>query len=67
MSKEVEQQLRDAIVQSKLSYHELMRLSGVNYTIIGRFVSGQRTLTLPVASKLAKALGLELKPKEKAE
>jgi hypothetical protein len=63
MSKEVEQQLRDAIIQSKLSYHELMRMSGVSYTIIGRFVNGQRTLTLPVASKLAKALGLELKPK----
>jgi plasmid maintenance system antidote protein VapI len=62
MPKEVEQQLRNAVIQSKLSSRELMKLSGVNHAIISRFLNGQRTITLPVASKLAKALGLELKP-----
>lgn len=67
MTKEIEDQLRAAIVQSKLSYQELMRLSGVSHSIISRFANHQRTITMTVASKIAKALSLELIQKGKSE
>ena len=61
--KDLETQLKDAIKRSGLSQYQLARLSGVNQAQISYFLSGQRNLTLSSASKLAKVLGLELKPK----
>jgi hypothetical protein len=39
--------------------------SGVDYSVLLRFTKGQRTITLPVAAKLAEHLNLELKPTRK--
>ena len=65
MSKDIEQKLREAIVKSKMSRYKISQLSGVSEGQLSLFVNGKRTLTLPVAAKLAKALGLELRPEEK--
>lgn len=64
MSKDIEQSLRDSINQSGLSHYRLWKDTGVDNRSIGRFVDGERSLRLDVAAKLAKRLGLELKPKK---
>jgi transcriptional regulator with XRE-family HTH domain len=54
----------DAIKKSKLTYLQLQELSGVNNGIISRFMSEEpntrRTISLPVADRLCKALKLDL-------
>jgi hypothetical protein len=58
----------DAIKKSKLTYLQLQELSGVNNGIISRFMSEEpdirRTISLPVADRLCKALGLNLVSKK---
>ncbi len=56
----LEAQLRDAILAAPVSRYVLSRASGVDEGTLSRFVRGERTLTLPTASKVAAALGLEL-------
>ena len=56
--------LREAIKDSGLNITQLGELSGVDKGQISRFVNEERTLTLESAEKLAKVLGLELKPKK---
>ena len=58
--KDIEKQLIQAIRESGLSINGLANLSGVDRAMISRLMSGQRSLTLPSAAKLAKVLGLEL-------
>jgi len=59
------EQLRQAIVNSGLSQHQIAERSGVAQPHVSRFVSGARaTVTLQTASKLAAALGLRLAPEE---
>lgn len=58
------QSLKDAIEQSGYSQNQLSELSGVNRAQINRFVSGERTLTLESAEKIAEALKLELKKRK---
>jgi transcriptional regulator with XRE-family HTH domain len=53
-------QLRQAITDSGLSLNEMERRSKVNHAVLSRFMRGQRTLTLPIASRLCGALGLRL-------
>ena len=36
--------------------------AGVSYAVVHRFAAAERDITLATASKLADALGLELKP-----
>lgn len=62
----IESQLRQAILKAKLSRYALAKATGVSQAVLSRFVSGQRTLTLETAAKLAVALGLELKPRTKS-
>ena len=56
-------QLRAAIRESGLSGNEIADRSGVSQSIISRFLRDERTIGLRTASKLAAALGLELRPK----
>ena len=65
MSKDIEQKLRKAIVKSKMSRYKISQLSGVGEAQLSLFVNGKRTLTLTSAGKVAKVLGLDLKPKKK--
>jgi transcriptional regulator with XRE-family HTH domain len=65
MSKDIEQKLRKAIFNSKMSRYKISQLSGVGESQLSLFVNGKRTLTLTSAAKVADVLGLDLKPKKK--
>ena len=64
-SAKLERQLRQAIRDSGLTIYRLAKDSGVSQPVLSRFVNGKRGITLATASKLAEALGLELRPKRK--
>jgi transcriptional regulator with XRE-family HTH domain len=55
-------QLRQAIQDSGLSLNELERQCGVSHAVLSRFMTGKRTLTLPLAGKVCETLGLQLYP-----
>ena len=61
----LENTLRDALKNSGLSTYKLEDLTGVPQAVIYRFISGQRSITLPTASRIAEAMGLELTPKKR--
>lgn len=56
--------LRAAIAADPRSGRELGAAAGVPQPSISRFLTGERDLSLASASKLAAALGLELRPRE---
>ena len=58
--KNIEDQLRRAILKGPMSRYRLAQVSGVANAVLSNFVNGKRTLTLTTAAKLAKALRLEL-------
>ena len=60
--KPIEDTLRAAIERSGITVYALSALAGVTPQQVGRFVKGERDITLGTASKLAQALGLELTP-----
>ena len=62
---DIEDALRRAVRQDERSRYELARLSGVSQAQLSLFVNRKRTLTLNTAAKLAKVLGLELRPTKK--
>lgn len=64
MSKDIEQKLRDAIVNSKMSRYKISDLSGISEASLSLFVNGKRTLTLISAAKVAEVLGFELVEKQ---
>lgn len=45
-----------------LTAYALARDSGVNSAVVGRFLKGQRDVTLTTAEKMCRALGLTLRP-----
>lgn len=53
--------LKLAIEKSGHSNYALSQLSGVSQSVLNRFTSGQRDITLDTAGKIAAALGAELK------
>jgi transcriptional regulator with XRE-family HTH domain len=55
-------QLRQAIQTSGLSLNELERRCGVSHAVLSRFMTGKRTLTLPLAGRVCETLGLVLSP-----
>ena len=61
----LEKRLREAIRRSGLTGYRLAKDSGVPQPVLSRFINGRRGITLTTASKLAVALGLELKPRRK--
>lgn len=63
--KDIEQQLKKAVLGSDLSRYRIAQLSGLSEAQLSYFVNDKRSLTLPAAAKLAKALGLELRPTKK--
>jgi transcriptional regulator with XRE-family HTH domain len=54
--------LRQTILDSGLSAYRLAQESGVNVAAVLRFRSGQRSLDLKSADRLAEVLDLELRP-----
>jgi len=65
MSKSIEQQLQAAIKRDGRTLYELQKASGVDRGVLSRFIAGERTITLRTAGRIAKVLGLELKPNRK--
>jgi transcriptional regulator with XRE-family HTH domain len=63
--KDIEMQLRDAILGSGMSCYEIAKRAGVTNSQLSLFLSGQRSLTLTSAAKIARVLGLELRPVKK--
>jgi len=64
MTRNIEMQLREAIVKSGMSRYELSKQSGVTNSQLSLFVNRERSLTLTSAAKVARVLGLELRPAE---
>lgn len=65
MSMDIEKRLRRAVLKSRMSRRRLAKLVHVDHAVLSRFASGSRTITLTTAAKLAKGLGLELRPRRK--
>ena len=63
--KDIEMQLHEAISGSGISCYEIAKRSGVTKSQLSLFLSGQRSLTLTSAAKIARVLGLELRPAKK--
>lgn len=65
--RDIEEQLKQALIVSGMSRAEIVRKSKkqLSEAQLSYFVNDKRSLTLPAAAKLAKILGLELKPKKK--
>jgi plasmid maintenance system antidote protein VapI len=62
--KPIDAELRKQIEKSGLTVYALAGLADVTPQQVGRFVRGERDLTLATAAKLIQALGLELRPAE---
>ena len=60
--KPIDAELRKRIEKSGVTIYALAALADVTPQQVGRFVKGERDLTLATAAKLAQALGLELVP-----
>jgi plasmid maintenance system antidote protein VapI len=54
----ISEQLREEISTSKLSPYELAEASGVDRSVLSRFLTGKRSLTLDTVDKLAAVLNL---------
>ncbi|MFN5973102.1 MAG: helix-turn-helix domain-containing protein [Planctomyces sp.] len=52
--------LRDAIQSSGMTCYVLANKAGLSQSVLSRFLSGERDISLGTAGKLADALGLEL-------
>ena len=61
-ARDIEDQLRQAIVGSGMSRYRLSKVTGVSDGVLSNFVNGHRSVTLTTAVKLCKALKLELRP-----
>jgi plasmid maintenance system antidote protein VapI len=64
-AQDIEEELRQAIVNAEISRYRLSRLTGVSDGLLCNFVNRKRSITMITAAKLAKALGLELRPTRK--
>jgi plasmid maintenance system antidote protein VapI len=62
---DIEAQLKQAILKSGISRYKLSQMTGVPASVLCTFVNGKRSITMVTAAKLAKALGLHLKPIKK--
>jgi plasmid maintenance system antidote protein VapI len=56
----ISEQLRERIATSKLSPYELAQAAGVDRSVLSRFLTGKRSLTLDTVDKLADVLNLRL-------
>jgi transcriptional regulator with XRE-family HTH domain len=65
MARDIEMQLREAIRGSGMSGYEIARRAGVTDSQLSLFINSHRSLTLTSAAKIARVLGLELRPIKK--
>ncbi|HXY35034.1 MAG TPA: hypothetical protein VEI07_12460 [Planctomycetaceae bacterium] len=55
-------QLRAAIAGSGMTHYRVGKLAGIRPDILDRFASRERDMRLETAAKVARVLGLELRP-----
>jgi transcriptional regulator with XRE-family HTH domain len=53
--------LRSAMQASGLTDYRISRMTGVHASVIGRFLKGERGISLTTAGKIAEAVGVELR------
>jgi plasmid maintenance system antidote protein VapI len=53
-------EIRDAIAKTDLSAYELAQAAGVDRSVLSRFRTGKRTITLATADRLAEVLKLRI-------
>ena len=63
--KSLDEQIRQAIKDQKMTGYRLAKLSGVSQGNVARFIAGKRGINLSTASKFADALDLELQNRKK--
>ena len=59
---DLDEQLRQAVRRSGLNRKQVADRGGMSYSLIHGFMSGERSMTLRVASRVADVVGLELRP-----
>jgi DNA transposition AAA+ family ATPase len=64
MEVELRKAVKDAIENSDLTQYRIALMAGISHGSMSQFISGNRSLSLSVASKLATTLGFELVQKE---
>ena len=60
MDTKLEKQLKAAIRQSGLTHYRIWKDTGVQTRSLDRFMSGECTLRMDIAGRVAERLGLEL-------
>ena len=58
-------QLKNAVQTSGITSYALAKQAGIGRAALGRFIHGERGLTLDSAAALCHVLGLELSPTKK--
>ena len=58
-------QLKQAVADSGETLYRVAKDSGVDYSVLLRFMADERGISLETAGKLAAYLGLELRPARK--
>jgi len=53
--------LKQAMLASGFTDYRISRMTGVHASIIGRFIKGERGISLSTAAKIAEAVGVELR------
>ena len=67
MTNNLSESLKLLIEQSGYSNYQLSHLTGVSQSVLNRFVSGERDITLKTAGKLASVLKAELRIRRPAK
>lgn len=60
MPADIETTLRKALAKDGRTHYAIGKAAGISPAVLDRFASEERTLTLPVASRLAAELGYQL-------
>lgn len=61
MAQSMSDSLKQAAKESGLTDYRISKMTGVHASVIGRFLKGERSITLETAGKIAEAVGLELR------
>ena len=61
MSKNIIDELRKAITDSKESEYAIAKGSGISQSVLNRFMNGERSISIDTAAKLCLYLKLNLK------
>jgi hypothetical protein len=62
----ISEELRNAILKSKLTRYAIAVGSGIDHAVLRRFMNGERDIKLRTADQLASFLGLELVKKRRS-